>query len=648
VKQKEDKRRPLVKIRYPIGLKLALVISILILFSLSLITALVSVMVSNDVRITAEDNNLNVNSRSAAEAESTLNRIRSNALVLLDTLAVAGNSPALSRQAAAFFFERNQDLAAIATAAPMESGDPGTERGELSSLSTLLINDRFFLANESDSALVESFLAGSGGAIGRAAAGESLILNAAPVFGIPLLALLYPWQESGYSEAAAVFFSPEALSETFETGANASFMINGGGDVLVHPEHGLVRAGANLANDGFIRAMRENAGESMQSLYTAEDGKQYFGAFTKLSLAGAAVITNIEYDLVFEGIIATTRRNIYLTIAVILASVIFTRIFSKTISKPLKILAQAAEQIEGGQFELALKPKTRDEIGALTLSFDRMSRALGVFGRFTNREIAVRAMRGEIKPGGLPKHATVFFSDIRSFTEKSENFTREFGEGASDKIVHWLNDYFTRMVECVEKTGGVVDKFIGDAVMAHWGTAYTSGSAEEDAFNCVKAALMMRAALLEMNRGRKADDPENPPIRIGCGINTGIVTAGQIGSEQRMEYTVIGDPVNLASRTEALNKPLGTDILITESTWELAGRRLVTEQMPSVRVKGKEKPIRLFAVIRLREDEDLGAPHKRQPQTLAELRALLGIKPPDLKTVDTGAPEKKYKIEGSE
>jgi adenylate cyclase len=647
---------PAIKIRYPIGLKLVFIISILILFSLSLITVLVSVMVSNDVRITAEDNNLSVNSRSAAEAERALNTTRSNALVLLEVLAAVGNSPALSRQAAAFFFERNQDIAAIAVTGPVERGDgfllstPGSSLSTSnSSVSTLLINDRFFLANETDSALVNSFLAGSGEAIGRAAAGESIILNGAPVFGIPLLVLLYPWQESGYSEAAAVFFSPESLSETFETGANSSFMINGDGDVLVHPEHDLVRAGANFGDQDFIRSMRENTGESMQSLYTADDGKRYFGAFTKLSLTGAAVITNIEYDLVFEGIAATTRRNIYLTIAVILAAVIFIRLFSKTISKPLRVLTGAAEQIEGGQFELALEPKTRDEIGALTVSFDRMSRALGIFGRFTNREIAVRAMRGEIKPGGLPKQATIFFSDIRSFTEKSENFTKEFGDEASDKIVRWLNDYFTRMVECVEKTGGVVDKFIGDAVMAHWGTAYTSGSAAADAFNCVRAALMMRTALFKMNRDRKAGDPENPPIRIGCGINSGVVTAGQIGSEQRMEYTVIGDPVNLASRIEALNKPLGTDILITENTWEMVRTRIVVEEMPPVRVKGKEKPVRLFAVVTLKESgekkgKELGA--KRRPETLAEVRALLGIEPPNLNAVNMEAEEKKYKIGG--
>jgi adenylate cyclase len=634
VKHKGVKGQKTPRIRYPIGLKLVVIISILILFSLSLITSLVSVMVSSDVRITAEDNNLNINSRSAAEAENTLNSIRSNALVLLDTLAATGNSPIFSRQAAAFFFERNQDVAAIVVAAPAEPGESGS-----SPLSTLLINDRFFLANGIDSALVNSFFAASTGVSERAAAGETLILNGTPVFGLPILVLVYPWNGNGSNEAAAVFFSSESLSDTFESGANSSYMINGEGDVLVHQQHGLVQAGANFANQDFIRFVRENTGTSMQSLYTGEDGRRYFGAFTKLPLANAVVITDIEYEVVFEGIRATTRRNIYLTLAVLLAAIIFIRLFSGTISKPLRVLTEAAEQIEGGDFDMTLEPKTRDEIGALTVSFDRMSKALGIFGRFTNREIAVRAMRGEISPGGLPKQATIFFSDIRDFTAKSENFTREYGEDASDKIVYWLNDYLTRMVDCVEKTGGVVDKFIGDSVMAHWGTAYSSGSVTEDAFNCVKAALLMRSALLEMNRGRRENDPGNPPIRIGCGINTGTVTAGQIGSEQRMEYTVIGDPVNLASRTEALNKPLGTDILITENTWELIGDRLVIEEMPPVTVKGKEKPVRLFAVVKLKASEG-------KPETLAELREMLGVKPPDLTAVSTDLEEKKYKIGG--
>jgi adenylate cyclase len=618
------------RVRWPIGAKLVVIILILSLVSLGTITALVSWMVTGDIRITAEENNFAVNRRSAAEAEEILQGMRADAATLLNTIYGAGAPGELAGSAAAYFFDEHRDIAAVFSFGGYE---------------TALFNERFFRENGVESSLAEVFMAGEGESLDRAAAGELLIRNGEPVFGVPLLALIFPRIQAGRIQgAAAALFSPGSLAETFGTGANASYMINDRSDILVSPDAELTATGANMGNQNFVRSMWENPASSRQVLYADEDGARFFGAFTKLSLGNAAVITTIEYDRVFEGIVATTRRNIYLTLAVLAAAAIFIWIFSKTISRPMKALTAAAGRIEAGQFEVDLEARTRDEIGALTESFKKMSAALGIFGRFTNREIAVRAMRGEIRPGGLPRHGTIFFSDIRGFTEKSENFTKEYGDEASDKIVLWLNEYFTRMVDCVEKTGGVVDKFIGDAVMAHWGTAYSAGSPEQDAFNCVKAALMMRSALFDMNRDRRADDPRNPPIRIGCGINSGIVTAGQIGSEQRMEYTVIGDPVNLASRTEALNKPLGTDILITENTWDLIGKRLITEEMPPVTVKGKEKPVRLFAVVNICSKPGEA---QKKPQTLAEVRKLLGIEPPDMARVDTGAEEKKYKI-GSE
>ena len=617
------------KIKHPIGAKLIIIITILLLLSLGAITILVSALVSEDVRITAEDNNFTVNNRSAQEAENFLGMIRSNTLVLLDTLNAAGSNSPVTLLASDFFFERNQHIAFIGVARRSSGGFRLTRN---------LTNERFFNSNELEFSVSREFIAANEDSIERACSGETLLINATPVFGVPVLALFYPWQETGEEEAALVFFSSNSLTETFATGANVSFMVNNDGDYLVHADFDLIRAGVNAEGSPIVAMMLESSNQAMQTLYKEEDGRQYFGAFKKISRVDAAVITIIPYDVVFEGIAATTRRNIFLTGAVLFIAIVFIYFFSKTVSVPLKILAAAAAQIEGGNFELNLKPKTKDEVGFLTKSFQRMSGALGIFGRFVNKDIAIRAMRGEIKPGGLPKHATIFFSDIRGFTEKSESFTKAFGSEASDKIVFWLNEYFTKMVDCVEKTGGVVDKFIGDAVMAHWGTAYSAGSPQLDAFNGVRASIMMRNALIELNQKRSPGDIGNPSIQIGCGLNSGIVTAGQLGSVQRMEYTVIGDPVNLASRTEALNKPLGTDILITEDTYNLTGDRFITEEMPSVTVKGKEKPVRIFAVVNLKDASD-------GPKTLAELRQLLGIAAPQ-DAIDLNSEEKKYKIGG--
>jgi adenylate cyclase len=619
-----NKDSGLVKVRFSIGAKLITIISIIVLVSLGSITALVSWLVRQDLQIAAEENNFETNRRSAAETETTLANVRSNSRILIQTITAVGTENAIAQNSVDFFFQENPQIAAIFF----------TSRSQAD---VLLVNNHFFVSREVDAELVESFRNDHRTDLRRATTGETVLLNAAPHFSFPTLAFFFPWRIGG----VGVLFSPAGLNDSFCFGTNQSYLLNDSGDILIHADYELVRDGVNVAGRDYTRFLRENAARNSQTLFTDEDGLRYFRAFTKLSIGGCTVVTGIEYGKVFEGIAATTRRNIYLTGAVLLVSIMLIWFFAKSISIPLKALAGAAHTIEGGAFEVNLRPKGRDEVGVLTASFQRMCTALGIFGRFTNRDIAVRAMRGEIRPGGLPKHATIFFSDIRGFTEKSENFTKTFGDEASDRIVHWLNGYLTRMVECVEKTNGAVDKFIGDAVMAHWGTAYTSGSPGQDACNCVVAALMMRRALHYINKGRQLNDPGNPPIQIGCGINTGVVTAGQIGSDLRMEYTVIGDPVNLASRIEALNKPLGTDILISENTWRMVKDKFITEEMPSVSVKGKEKPLRIFAVVNV---AGLGS----GPQTLAAVRSLLGIKAPDISKVDVNAHEEKFTIGGAE
>jgi len=640
------------KVRLSIGTKLITIISIIVILSLGSITALVSWMVREDLKIAAEENNFEANRRASEEAEEMLSNMRAASGQLMYTINAMNSLQAASLQTASqqaasqqaagdFFFAQNPRAAAFAYT--------------LKGARNVLVNKDYFSSRDIDQSLAETYFNDNENFMQCAAQGETALLNAAPVFSRPVLALFFPYQMAGgQNGAGCVLIASEKLVDSFGSGTNQSFMINDKCDLLVHSDSVLLLNGENVADFDFIREIQASPDRNKQQIINAyfnfeppfepnssktPSVPRYYTAFTKLAYGGCIVITGIEHDKVFEGITATTRRNIYLTAAVLFISVMFVWFFSKTISIPLKTLAAAARNIEGGQFRQQFEIKGRDEIGLLGSSFHKMSGALHIFGRFTNREIAVKAMRGEIKPGGLHKHATIFFSDIRGFTALSENFTKTFGDKASDKIVFWLNNYLTSMVECVEKTGGVVDKFIGDAVMAHWGTAYTAGSPRKDAFNCVKATLMMRHALIALNKNRAENDPGDPPIRIGCGINSGIVTAGQIGSDLRMEYTVIGDPVNLASRVEALTKPLATDILITEDTFNLIGDSLITEEMPPVTVKGKAKPVRLFAVVNFIEV-------KGGPRTIADVRKLLGVEAPELSNVNLDAEEKKYKIGG--
>ena len=590
-------------VNFSIGAKLITIISIIVLLSLGSITVLVSWLVREDLRIAEEDSNFEANRRSAAETENTLINIRSNSMLLMQAVNAHEAGNILANQTVDFFFEQNPQVALLVFARAGKTEE-------------LLLNKQFFLSQGIDSLPVNSFIEDQKAELIRAATGETVIKNMTPWYKISLLASFFPW----HGGALAVLFSPVNLNDSYGLGTNQSCLINDSGDILIHPDFELLRNTSNLSEDNFIKTIWESPQRNAQILYTDEDGIRFFGAFTKLNIGGVVVITSIEYDKVFEGIAATTRRNIYLTAAVLSISVLLIWFFSKSISVPIRALAVAARAIESGNFELKLEPKGHDEVGFLTASFQQMSSALTIFGKFTNKEIALRAMRGEIKPGGQPKFATIFFSDIRGFSKKSANFTKEFGEEAPNRIIQWLNDYYTRMVECIEKTGGVVDKFDGDAIMAHWGTVYTSGNPQKDAYNSVFSALMMRKVLHDMNKDRDPDDRSNPPIQIGCGINTGMVIAGQIGSESRMEYTVVGDPVNLAFRTESLNKSMATDILITENTWNLVKDFFVTEKMPLVMVAGEEKPVQLYAVINL-SGIDKG------PRTLTNVRKLLGINP---------------------
>ncbi len=191
---------------------------------------------------------------------------------------------------------------------------------------------------------------------------------------------------------------------------------------------------------------------------------------------------------------------------------------------------------------------------------------------------------------GERKEVTILFSDIRGYTTLTENL------GASE-VVTLLNQYFETMVEAVFDREGTLDKFIGDAMMAVFGAPLPL--TENHAWMAVQSALDMRRRLKEFNQRRIID--AQPQIRIGIGVSSGEVVSGNIGSQKRMDYTVIGDGVNLSSRLESVTKEYGCDIIISEFTNNLCGDRLWVRELDKIQVKGKHEAVSIYELIGARD-----------------------------------------------
>jgi adenylate cyclase len=194
---------------------------------------------------------------------------------------------------------------------------------------------------------------------------------------------------------------------------------------------------------------------------------------------------------------------------------------------------------------------------------------------------------------GVRVPATVLFSDLIGFTTLSEKADPEV-------LVSQLNEYLSRMTSVVFSNGGTLDKFIGDAIMAVWGNVRSFGMAQ-DAKNCARAALAMRRELRQLNQ--KWREEGRMGLGMGIGINQGEVVVGNIGSHERMDPTVIGDSVNLASRLEGLTRIYGVDILVGASASELARDEVYLRSVARVQVKGKTKPVDVFTFIGARNEE---------------------------------------------
>jgi adenylate cyclase len=269
---------------------------------------------------------------------------------------------------------------------------------------------------------------------------------------------------------------------------------------------------------------------------------------------------------------------------------------ARTMSTALERVSGAMRKLERSEYGHVTGVRTGDELEDLATGFNTMVDGLQerdklrtTFGKYMTEQVMEHLLAGKVQLGGETLKVTVLFSDIRSFTSLSEKMD-------AHSLVALLNEYFTDMVAIIIEEGGVVDKYIGDAIMAVFGAPVPK---PDDALRAVRAAMRMRTALTALNERLEKRGIE--PIRTGIGLHTGDVVAGNIGSEARMEYTVIGDAVNLASRLESSTKDLGVDVLISSDTYALVSDACVCRPQAEMKVKGRDAPVTTYAVDAMRE-----------------------------------------------
>lgn len=586
--------------------KLLMIISILIFSALGVMIFLASFFYRQDSESRINEYALKTTELIGQKIEGEFTSLTYTALSSGTSL-LSTRSPAERDLFTELFFRNNPSFATVAVLK--------NENGKLTEVRAIY-NERFLKESQVDAQKLQAVVAQNERLLQATLAGSQVVRNVSPGLPVPLLALGASFGEGGERYVVAGLINPARFLESFKaTGIIVTYMVDNQGIVVAHADSKLVLAAENMSRRELVKRMLVANTDNGQLSYQAANGAAELGFFKKLGFAGLAVVSSVSEADAFRAVEAMQNRNLMILVIVLFTAVLIVFFFARTLSVPIGRLVQATRQVEEGDYAFAIKPSTRDEIGRLTHSFTSMTGGLAErerlkdsMTRFVNKEVAEKAARGELALGGQEKDCAIFFSDLRGFTAMSEKMTPE-------EVVEYLNEYFTDMVGCVSETHGVVDKYIGDAIMATWGAVQSIGDNTE---NAVNAALMMRARLIEFNRRGQG---KRPFAKFGCGINSGPVVSGQIGSSQKMEYTVIGDAVNLASRVETLNKPFGTDILISAESYQRVKDIFEVEQMPAISVKGKSEPQTIYAVLGRKDDPDC-------PRSMDEVRARTGGDPP--------------------
>jgi adenylate cyclase len=385
-----------------------------------------------------------------------------------------------------------------------------------------------------------------------------------------------------------------------------AIILDQGGIIKAHTDHTRIGETFDMAS---LASSGKAEGDVTYFDYYGSSGDHILNLSRAVVMKGATlgeVHVGISLDFIDLTIQEKKRYILVTSLLIICLGIIIAVFYSFRFSRPLTKLIKAFNEISIGNYQHKLEAARNDEFGNLALSFNIMSRDLWIksmmqrsFGKYVGTEVLELIMNNPESDWlkGKRRSATVLFTDVRGFTSYSE--ARE-----PEEVVERLNEYFQIATEIINKHDGYVDKFVGDAVMGVFGVPFPS---EKHIESAVRAAVEMQELFLEKSRSRRNDLLG----KIGIGINSGIVLSGNIGSQVKLEYTVIGDTVNVASRLNGLAGP--GEVIISKEIYDPLKEILEVEQLRPQKIKGKLYPLEVYRVLNINGREE-HVPHHEQSQ----------------------------------
>ena len=418
---------------------------------------------------------------------------------------------------------------------------------------------------------------------------EPLTDSSGAIFGVAGIDLSF--------DVLSDFFAKEAVGKTGKT-----FILNSKGELII-PEMD-PKYFSTISPEAVSMAFQSYQKLKTRSFEFQWKDVQYLCNIEPFPLKNGEdwlIVILVPHSDFFAQLQATQRSAVLIVLFILAVSGLGVAVLATWLSKPIVLLAKEVDKVRHLDFSEEIRVSSRvKEIYLMDLAISQMRSAVQSFTRYLPKEIiqALFSQNREIKLGGEKKEVTVFFSDIEGFTSITESQPTE-------SLISLLAEYFDEMSKIILRADGTIDKYIGDSIMAFWGAPK---SCPNQAAVCAETVLRCSAFVRTFNK--RCKEKNLPFFKTRFGLNSGVAIAGNIGTPERMNYTLVGDMVNAASRIQGKNKDYGTTILIGEAMRKQLDERFILRPIDLVEVKGKKEKIALFELMAMQGQDQEIAPTK--------------------------------------